>query len=665
MAPTLKPRRARALLEQAELHRQRGEWEQATSLARQVAEESSLVEPAAFSILAEGYEKLGKVADAEAALRNGLLRKPSPELQAALGSLLTRGGKIKEGLSLLEKVKAKLGRNPGYLAQFGLALMQAGREDDAEAVLTNALTLGGGNDARLVMAALKGKRGDYAAADSLASGIEANETDPAILKGARAVRADARLFLGDAGGALTLWKALAAANELDPGQLGHMAYAAQLAGETELADQLIAQRLAHTATAEDHLLFAQVKVLRNQPEVALEHLDKSVGAPGEHFPGHDYELLATRGRALRLLGLTQEAKEILEEATALEEYGTSRLGPRVHVDLGHLAAEEGDFIEAEKHYRAALELDEDEPEAKQAMLLTSRKVAWKSSLEASAEARVEAANAEAEAMKRRFLSREGELEAMRRELQRLKSEHRAVSERAEQAEADAQAVAQKAAEEQRRKVREELEHRERDADAKTAENIERALAGLQAPVELLTMLRVAERTFQQALTSGLAAAGVAVFFSGALERWLFALYVTRFNAWLNETGRRHAFLEGAISERRGRRVEYYDHFVEAFDDDRAGRAPSLGEVGRVLLKSGESYLEPFRRFLAETYAAEPGFYPALGEFVIWANETLRNPLAHGRFVELGYDTLKTFRERLLFAFQKDTPGVLAMMLKPR
>ena len=179
------------------------------------------------------------------------------------------------------------------------------------------------------------------------------------------------------------------------------------------------------------------------------------------------------------------------------------------------------------------------------------------------------------------------------------------------------------------------------------------------------MLRVAERTFQIALNSGLAAAGVAVFFSGALERWLFGLYVTRFNAWLNETGRRRAFLDGAVSERRGRRVEYFDHFVEAFDDDRAGRAPSLGEVGRVLLKLDESYLESFRRFLLETYAAPAEFYPALGEFVIWANETLRNPLAHGRFVDLGYDALKTFRERLLFSFQKESPGALAMMLNPR
>ena len=32
---------------------------------------------------------------------------------------------------------------------------------------------------------------------------------------------------------------------------------------------------------------------------------------------------------------------------------------------------------------------------------------------------------------------------------------------------------------------------------------------------------------------------------------------------------------------------------------------------------------------------------------------------------LGYDALKTFRERLLFSFQKESPGALAMMLNPR
>ena len=667
MAPTLKPRRARALLEQAELHRQRGEWDQATTLARQVAEESTLVEPAAFSILAEGYEQLGRVEDAEAALRNGLLRKPSPELMAALGSLLTRGGKITEGLALLEKVKARLGRNPGYLSQFGLALMQAGREDDAEAVLTNALTLGGGNDARLVMAVLKGKRGDYQAAEALAATVEGSETEGPLLRGARAVRADCRLFLGDGAGALELWKRLQADGELDPGQLGHMAYAAQLGGEPDLADALMTQRLAQGPTAEDRLLFAQVRVLRNQPEEALEHLEKSASAPGEHYPGHDFEVLATRGRALRMLGRKEEAQQTLEQAAALPEYSTGRLGPRVHVDLGHLAAEEGDFLAAEKQFRAALELDEDEPEAKQALVLTMKKVAWKTSLEASAEARIEAANAEAEAMKRRFLSREGELETMRKELQRLKSEHRVVAERAEQAQADAVAAAGRTADEHRKKLREELELRDRDVEVKTQANLELALGELHAstPKELMNMLRVAERTFQQALNSGLAAAGVAVFFSGALERWLFGLYVTRFNAWLNETGRRRTFLDGAVSERRGRRVEYFDHFVEAFDDDRAGRAPSLGEVGRVLVKLEEGYLEPFRRFLLETYAAPVDFYAELGQFVIWANETLRNPLAHGRFVDLGYDVLKTFRERLLFSFRKDGPGALAMMLKPR
>lgn len=666
MAKSLNPRRARALLEQAELHRQRGEWEKAITLARQVTDESSLKEAAAFEILAEGYEGLGKFADAEAALRRGLVRSPSPALTARLGSLLARGGKLEEGLKLLEKVRARMGRDPGYLAHFGMALMKAGREDDAEAVLTNALTLGGGNDARLMMAMLKGRRGQFAEADALAALVEANETGE-LLKGARSVRADCRLFLGDAAGALERWKQLQKDGQLDPDQLGHMAYAAQLASEPGLADQLMTQRLGALPTAEDRLLFAQICLLRDEAPAALEHLDAAATAPGEHFPGHDYEVLAVRGRALRMSGRAADAKRALSLAAAMPEFATLRLGPRVHVDLGHLAAEEGDFLAAEKHFRAAQNLDPEDPEARQALILTARKIAWKSSLEASTEARVDAARAETEAMKRRFVSREGELETMRKELQRLKAEHKVVAEQAQQAKAEIEAVALRAVEEQRRQLRAELEARERDCEAKAEANLELALEGVRAqcPADLLPALRVAERTFQQALNSPLPAASVALLFSGALERGLFMLYVQRFNLWLNQTGRRTAFLEGAVSERRGRRVEYYDHFVEAFDDDRAGRAPSLGEVGRVLEKLDESYLEPFRRFLLETYAAPREFYQELAQFVQWTKETLRDPVAHGRFVDLKYDELKKFRERLLFSFSRKGPGALAMMLKPR
>src|SRR4029078_10304525 len=121
-----------------------------------------------------------------------------------------------------------------------------------------------------------------------------------------------------------------------------------------------------------------------------------------------------------------------------------------------------DFLTAEKHFRAAQNLDQDDPEARQALVLTARKIAWKKSLEASPQARVEAANAETEAMKRRFVSREGELEAMRKELQRMKAEHKAVTAQAEQAKAQIEAVAAQAVEEQRRQLRAELEARERE-----------------------------------------------------------------------------------------------------------------------------------------------------------------------------------------------------------
>ena len=51
--------------------------------------------------------------------------------------------------------------------------------------------------------------------------------------------------------------------------------------------------------------------------------------------------------------------------------------------------------------------------------------------------------------------------------------------------------------------------------------------------------------------------------------------------------------------------------------------------------------------------------------MLWTKETLRDPVAHGRFVDLKYDELKKFRERLLFSFAKKGPGALAMMLQRR
>ena len=76
-------------------------------------------------------------------------------------------------------------------------------------------------------------------------------------------------------------------------------------------------------------------------------------------PGHDFEVAATRGRALRLLGRRDEARRVLSGLAASAEGASARLGPKVHIDLGHLAAEEGDFEAAAQHFHAALKMDAD------------------------------------------------------------------------------------------------------------------------------------------------------------------------------------------------------------------------------------------------------------------------------------------------------------------
>jgi hypothetical protein len=206
--------------------------------------------------------------------------------------------------------------------------------------------------------------------------------------------------------------------------------------------------------------------------------------------------------------------------------------------------------------------------------------------------------------------------------------------------------------------------RETDADAKATENLERALGAVKTrcPQPLWNLLLVAERTYQKALYTELPAAAVAVLFSGALERALYSFFVEAFDRWLDEHGERDEFLRGAVREKRGKRVEYFDHFAEAFEKGRAGRAPAMGEVGRVLERRHESYLSPFLRFLESSYGVPDSFYEELAEFVAWAKEKFRDPVAHGRGIELGYDELKLFRERLLFDFGKRKRGALAVLL---
>jgi hypothetical protein len=90
----------------------------------------------------------------------------------------------------------------------------------------------------------------------------------------------------------------------------------------------------------------------------------------------------------------------------------------------------------------------------------------------------------------------------------------------------------------------------------------------------------------------------------------------------------------------------------------------MGEVGRVLERRAEPYLKPFLTFLNGHYGVEDGFYDQLAQFVLWSKEKLRDPVAHGRGLEQGYDELKRFREKLLFEFGGPGQGALAQLLNP-
>lgn len=669
MNDRLPKHKALKLLERAQGHLLRAQFADAEGILRQVVESGPAL-PGAPELLGDALAGQGREDEAMALWEAALARDPrSPELAARIGTSLSRRGRSAEALPYLERAQAEKRKDPGTLIHLAYALTQAGRLEEAERAAGRAVANGAGAEGRVVLAIIRGQQGRYDEAERLCAEAEEAARSAELIDSARSVRADARLFRGDAAGALELWRPLRKAGRLEGGHLAHMAYAAQLAGEPSLCDELMAERIAAGATADDLLLFAQISNLRGRPERALEELSQAeaLDESGRFtYPGHGFELLATRGRALRLLGRRDEARAVLEMLLEAPEAQSKRLGPKLRVDLGHLCAEAGAFEDAAVHFEAALALDGEEPEARHGLELTKRRVAWRDELSASAEARVEAAKAEAEALRRRFSSREGELEALRAELERLRGEQEAALEKARRAEEEARSAAARAAEaaaaEQKRKLREELVAREADAEEKATANVERALgeALAECPPAVLQGFLVAEKTFQKALYMDLPAAAVAVLYAGALERALYTFFVEQFRGWLREQGRLPEFLRGAVREKRGTRVEYFDHFVEAFDEERPGRAPSLGEVGRVLERRRELYLQAFREFAAARW--EDPFLDALAEFVKWSKETLRDPVAHGRGDAVTYEHLRRFREGVLESLAGAGKGVLRQLV---
>lgn len=656
----LNKRRAIAQLEQARLHSERGEWEAVETLVREVRE-AGFKEAAVPSLLGEALRQLGRRDEARAVLEAGLQQHPgNSELEARLGCLYVDADEPLKAVELLGRVKKARPRDPQVLTYFAGALLRLGRAEEAEAQLARAMLVGGGADTRLVLAMVKLRRGQTDDADRLAAQIEGSEAAPTLVWTARALRADVKLLRGDAKGAFEAWTRIDAAGQLQSYQLAHMAYAGELAGEKTKVDAAIARRLAEEPQSEDLLVFAQIANLRGEPARALELLAQAQQLNKVTETGWEFDFHAAKGRALRLLKRGDEARVELEAACALPEAAIPRVGAGPFVDRGHLAAEAGAFEEAEAHFRRALELDPDEPEAKRALELTARRLGWRQALEASAEERVGAAKAEAEALRRRFLVRETEVDRLKREVERLKGERASAEAKAKAAAQRAEALVSAAPQQ----VRNELEERDRDIEGKATENLGRAFGEVPCPERLRQMLLVAERTYQTSLYTELPAAAVAVLFSGAFERSLVELIVHPFDQWLDQRRLRTRFLEDGVRERRGNRVEYIDRFFESFDREQNARSPSLGEVSRVLERREDPYLSIFNEYLSSSFDLPSAFWTEFARFVTWGKETLRDPVAHGH-IEIDWEGLKQFRERLLFSFAGEQTGALPTLLRAR
>ncbi|HEX4620186.1 MAG TPA: tetratricopeptide repeat protein [Myxococcaceae bacterium] len=653
--------RAAKIIAQAHLHLGRGEHEKARELAQEVVARSDLPIPAPFAILGEALFALGRKDEALSTFARGLEKFPKDgDLTARMAMALGRSGRFSEALPLFERTRKGREREPTFLAQFAYVLGRTGQLEEAERLAIRAAS-GGSVEGKVVLGFVRSRRGQYPDAEKIFAEVERDGRDERVVAVAKSARADVKLLAGDAEGALSLWRVVRAAHRLDDEQLAHMAYAAAICGDQALCDELVAQRSAKDPTAEDLLLFAQISALRGRGEQALRELDASAEAPGERQAAYAFEVEATRGRALRLVGRTEAARQVLGRLAQSPEAASARLGAQVQVDLGHLESEAGDFDAAVRSFAAALALDPGEPEAKLGLAQAEQK------LPPSRTTPAEAARAEAEAMRRRFTQREGEIEKLKRELDALAALKRDAERKAREAErlareATSQAAAVEAGSKDR--LRQELAEQETEIENKARENLDRALgrAAQRCPPSIVAALEVAERTFQKSLYTDLPAAAVAVLYTGALERALYTFFVERFGAWLQSSGRREELLTAAIRERRGSRVEYFDYFVEAFDEERPGRAPSMGEVGRVLERRHDAHLKPFLDFLASSYPAEDRFYDSLARFVAWSKEEIRDPVAHGRLDTVGYEKLKEFRERFLFALGGSSKGALAGLL---
>jgi tetratricopeptide (TPR) repeat protein len=540
-----------------------------------------------------------------------------------------------------------LEQEPEILARYAHSLLATGKSDQALEPARRAYSHKSNGVPALILGLALLDAGDVEGAQE-PLGRSAHSLDGPERAFAESVLGLAAFWHGDTERALELWQHLDDRAALAPRFLPYLAIAEANQGQSDAARAVLA-RAPGADEPSGLLALGRVELASGRPEAALEALAR-MKDPGDVGP----ELVAAaRGRALRMLGRNDEAKAVL---SPLLDSLQGAAGAMARVDLARIASDQGAHEEAAALFGKALALDARSSEAEQGLARARERMAWRESLEGDARSRIQAARDEAEAMRRAFAQREREIEMLRARLAQTEREATEAEQDAARARADADRARRDA-------LREELAKREAEAADRAAETLREAFgdASDDCPAGLLEALRVAETTYQKALYTELHPAAVAVLFAGALERGLYLLLVRPFDQSLTPE-ERAKFLKGATRELRPGRTEYIERFVEAFDPERKAKAPSLGEISRALSRRKEAHLAAFDAFLG------PGndeLYARLATFVERAKEQLRDPVAHGRALELPQGELNRFRQELLIDLGGTRRGALPALLDAR
>ncbi len=630
-------------------------WESFDAVLTELTADAALKTGKAHALWAESLRRRGRFQEARQMLEGGLLRFPKDaELHAQVASDWVERGNPNQALVHFAKAKEQFRREPSFLAAYGNALLQSGRTAEAESQLAASLLCGGGDETRLVIAALKAQRGRIDEALQIAERIAQRATG-ALRRTARVLVNNCKMLSGDPHGAVQDWLQLQKEGPLVGIEHAYLALAAQLSNDASLAAQHLNEPIAETAEAA--MVLARISNEQKRYRDALVLLEHCLELPGLKYPSFEIERTLEQGRAQAGLGQPDDARMSFEAGLRACESKWPRLEARIESALGQLHLAAGEFERAGLRFTRAVALDEKVTLPAGGLDRVTKELAWKQALAAESNLAIEAVKAKAAKLEAQVRAREQELLALQSELKSLKQ--------AQAADAVATPVASQTDEViQSQWLKRELELREAAADEAAHETVAQTLGPFLtiAPEQLTKAIWVAERTYQRATFTDLPAAAIAVLYSGALERSLFVCVVQPLDRWLNSNHRRAAFLaEGLKSETGGRR-EYFDRFVEAFDTSKVSAAPALGEVLRVLSRRNDSSLKTFRSFLDQHYQLTEAEWDGLAEAVQWAKENVRDPVAHGRGIDLHIDQLKRLRGLLMQSCPPLSSGVFKTLV---